>query len=84
MTSTFKFKVGHRVCFNPAAYGPVRPPEIYEVTRQMPLQGIEFQYQLGKDGTADGRVVRESQLRAASMPAHGTPIAASTGGGAKP
>lgn len=70
MVSTFKFQVGHRVSLNHAAsFGPAPPPEIYEVTRQMPLSGIEFQYQIGRDGAADGRVVRESQLRAASLPA---------------
>jgi hypothetical protein len=67
MTSTFKFKVGHHVCFNPGAFGAARP-EVYEVTRQMPLQGIEFEYQIGSAGAAGDRVVRESQLRVAPPP----------------
>ena len=62
MSSTHKFDVGHHVHFNAGAVGPDRPPVKYEIIRQLPLQGIEFEYQVRQAGASADRVVRESRL----------------------
>jgi hypothetical protein len=59
--SYHKFKVSQRVTLRPAASRNV-PGGIYEVIKQLPHNGGEFEYRIKSPGEAHARVARESEL----------------------
>jgi len=59
---THKFKVGQNLVFSPSRYERQPTPGLFEVTRLLPLEGVEFQYRVRSSSNGQERVVRESQL----------------------
>jgi hypothetical protein len=56
-----KFHVGESVIVRPAISRNV-PGGVYEVTKQLPHNGREFEYRIKSANEEHGRVVRESEL----------------------
>jgi len=56
-----KFRVGESVIVRPAISRNV-PGGVYEVTKQLPHNGREFEYRIKSANEEHERVVRESEL----------------------
>jgi hypothetical protein len=56
-----KFKIGETVMLRPAVSRNV-PGGVYEVTKQLPHNGREFEYRIKSASESHERVVRESEL----------------------
>ena len=59
-----KFKVSETVVLKPAVSRNV-PGGVYEVTKQLPHNGREFEYRIKSANESHERVVQESELNAA-------------------
>jgi hypothetical protein len=58
---THKFHVGERVTLTPVISRNV-PGGVYEVTKQLPHNGREFEYRIKSANEEHERVARESEL----------------------
>jgi hypothetical protein len=56
-----KFKIGETVMLKPAVSRNV-PGGAYEVTKQLPHNGREFEYRIKSAGESHERVAQESEL----------------------
>jgi hypothetical protein len=56
-----KFKIGETVTLKPAVSRNV-PGGAYEVTKQLPHNGREFEYRIKSAGESHERVAQESEL----------------------
>ena len=59
--ASHKFKIGEIVTIRPALSRNV-PGGLYEVTKQLPHNGSEFEYRIKSVNEPHERVARESQL----------------------
>jgi len=66
--STHKFKVGQNLAFTANRFERQSAGEKFSVIRQLPSDGLEFQYRIRNERSGQERVVRESQLKAAAAP----------------
>jgi hypothetical protein len=56
-----KFKIGETVMIRPA-FNRIVPGGAYEVTKQLPHNGQEFEYRIKSSNEPHERVARESEL----------------------